>query len=643
MQEKYRLEREAHRTREDLLLVQSSKLRQAGDFLQATLDALTARIAILDATGEIVAVNAAWKDQPGEHPLIGGRCVERTNYLDSCREAARKGVEHATSIATDARAVLAGDRAGTYLEYSCRVAGAERWFSVHISLFRDADPPHVVVAHEDITQRKLAEEQLYRLAFHDPLTGLSNRALFEEHLSQAIDRSREQPARRFAVLFLDFDGFKLINDSLGHAVGDQLLVAIARRLEKCARPGDKVARLGGDEFVILVEDVQDGDDVTRLAESVRDTLRDAFSIEGRQIFITASVGIALNPSGLCQGARSVLRDADMAMYHAKRTGRGRHAIFNPAMHDRAVARLNLESELRRSIDRRQLTVHYQPIISLESGAVAGFEALVRWNHPTRGLIEPTEFVPIAEETGLILPLGSWVLRESCRWLRSWQADRPGLALLTLSVNLSGRQLEQPDFTEQVDRILHETGLAPSGLRLEVTENVAMRDAEHAAFTLHHLRELGIRVSLDDFGTGYSSLNYLQRMPIDVLKIDRSFVTPIHGEGRDSDIVRTILVLAQQLRMDVVAEGVETVAQYEWLRDVGCRFGQGFFFSRALDGDSALSLLERTPVSYAAADTIQPLRLVCSSAVPAPHLSQRTVDLTSSRLLHRGAERKLVLP
>ncbi|MGC8641411.1 MAG: GGDEF/EAL domain-containing response regulator [Isosphaeraceae bacterium] len=641
MQEKHHRERETHRIREELLLEQSRKLRQAGDFLQATLDALAARIAILDATGKIVAVNAAWKDQPGGHPLIGAHCIEHKSYLETCHEAARNGVQHATLIADDVQAVLAGRRSGTYLEYGCHIDGEERWFGIHISLFHEADPAHVVVAHEDITQRKLTEEQLYRLAFHDPLTGLSNRARFEDHLSQAIQRVQEHPACHFAVLFLDLDGFKLINDSLGHAVGDQLLVAIARRLEKCLRHGDKVARLGGDEFVILIEDVRDVADVTRLAESVGGTLRHAFWIEGRQIFITASIGIALHPSGLIEGARSVLRDADMAMYHAKRTGRGRHAIFDPSMHDQAIARLNLESELRSSIEHEEFRVHYQPIISLATGAVAGFEALVRWDHPTRGLVDPAEFVPIAEETGLILPLGTLVLRESCRWLRSWQEQRSGLSRLTLSVNLSGRQLEQPDFAEQVDQILQETGLDASGLRLEVTESVAMRDAERVALTLHRLRKLGIRVSLDDFGTGYSSLNYLQRLPIDILKIDRSFVTPIHGEGRDSDIVRTILVLAQQLRMDVVAEGVETVVQYQWLRDVGCRFGQGFYFSRALDGDSALSLLETSPVSFAMTDTTQPVRLVRGSAVLPPHLAQCTLDPAFSPILHGGAKRKLV--
>jgi diguanylate cyclase (GGDEF)-like protein len=630
MQETQRLERETHRTREDLLLEQGRGLKRASEFLQATLDALTARIAILDAGGKIVAVNAAWGDQEDGHPVVGRRCPVGTSYPESCLEAGRGGMEHGADIAADVRAVLDGQRSGTYLEYACRVAGEDRWFAVHIRRFRDADSAHVVVAHEDITQRKVAEEQLYHHAFHDPLTGLPNRALFEEHLSRAIRRAGQQEDGRFAVLFLDFDGFKLINDSLGHAVGDQLLVAIARRLEASLRRGDKVARLGGDEFVILVEEAQGLDDVARLADGIRERLKPPFSIEGHEIFITASIGIAMNPTTPDHGPRNLLRDADLAMYHAKGKGRGRYAIFHRNLHDRAIARLNLESELRRSIEHQELRVHYQPIISLGTGVISGFEALVRWSHPTRGSIDPEEFVPIAEETGLILPLGTWVLRESCNWLRAWQAQRPGPMPVTMSVNLSGRQLEQPNLVEQIDRILRETGLDPRALRLEVTESVAMKDAERATEVLQRLRRLGIRVSLDDFGTGYSSLNHLYRLPIDVLKIDRSFVSRIGDEGRNSEIVRIILMLAQQLRMEVVAEGVETMVQYEWLRSVECRYGQGYYFSRALDGDSAMALLQSGTVPEMGIEGTAPLRpgrdldLVDSrlKSGPAPHTSLR---------------------
>ena len=444
-------------------------------------------------------------------------------------------------------------------------------------------------------------------------------------------------------MFLDFDGFKLINDSLGHTVGDQLLVAIARRLEACLRRGDRIARLGGDEFVILVEDARDLDDVARLAEGIRETLRPTFSIEGHEIFITASIGIAMNPTTPDQGPRNLLRDADMAMYHAKGKGRGRYAIFNRTLHDRAIARLDLESELRRSIEHQELRVHYQPIISLATGTISGFEALVRWSHPTRGPIDPEEFVPIAEETGLIFPLGSWVLRESCRWMRSWQAHQPRALPMTISVNLSGRQLEQPNLVEQIDRTLRETGLDPRDLRLEVTESVAMKDAERATATLQKLRRLGIRVSLDDFGTGYSSLNYLYRLPIDILKIDRSFVSRIDGDGRDSEIVRIILMLAQQLRLEVVAEGIETPVQYEWLRGVECRYGQGYYFSRALDGESAMALLDSGPELHRAVGATSPVRLVWDVAHADSRQMTCPVDLEASRLDHVGPGRTPVPP
>ena len=317
----------------------------------------------------------------------------------------------------------------------------------------------------------------------------------------------------------------------------------------------------------------------------------------------------MNPTTPDQGPRNLLRDADMAMYHAKGKGRGRYAIFNRTLHDRAIARLDLESELRRSIEHQELCVHYQPIISLATGTISGFEALVRWSHPTRGPIDPEEFVPIAEETGLIFPRGPGSCANRAGGCDPGRRTQPRALPMTISVNLSGRQLEQPNLVEQIDRTLRETGLDPRDLRLEVTESVAMKDAERATATLQKLRRLGIRVSLDDFGTGYSSLNYLYRLPIDILKIDRSFVSRIDGDGRDSEIVRIILMLAQQLRLEVVAEGIETPVQYEWLRRVECRYGQGYYFSRALDGESAMALLDSGPELHRAVGSTSPVRLV----------------------------------
>ena len=469
--------------------------------------------------------------------------------------------------------------------------GKEVWAHLGMSLVRDghAKPLHLIFQIQDITDRKRAEEQLLHDAFHDALTGLPNRALFMDHVKMAIQRSRRSGDRLFAALFLDLDRFKIINDSLGHMVGDQLLVGIAHRLEACLRPGDTVARLGGDEFTILLEDLGDTDDCIDVARRVQEAVSQPFNIGGHEVFTTASIGIALSSTGY-ERAEDLLRDADTAMYRAKMMGKKRHVVFDKEMHDRAMELLQIETDLRRAITRHELFLNYQPIVSLSTGKVSSFEALVRWRHPERGLVMPSEFIPVAEETGLIIPLGQWVLNEACRQMREWQKIYRIDRGVTMSVNLSSRQFSQADLIEQVSAALRETGLHPSNLKLEITESMVMENFDTAIDMLAQLRGLGVGLSIDDFGTGYSSLSYLHRFPIDTLKIDRSFVTQMTDNAENAEIVRTIVTLARSLDMNVIAEGVETRDQLGRLRGLGCDFGQGYLFSKAVAAGQALEIL-----------------------------------------------------
>jgi diguanylate cyclase (GGDEF)-like protein len=584
-------EAEAQRLRESMLLRERESLRESRQFFQSTLDALSTQIAILDESGKIIAVNAAWGRQDRGNPLVGPACGEGTNYLDACRSALGNGVEEATTIATGIGSVFLNVRDEFSLEYPCHTADERRWFSVRATRFQGSNRVRVVVAHEDITQRKMAEEQLLHDAFHDALTDLPNRALFMDRLRRAILRANRQENYRFAVLFLDLDGFKVVNDSLGHATGDQLLIAIGRRLELGMRRGDTLTRLGGDEFAILADDIHDVNDAILLAERVRNDLKAPFNLGRHEVFATASIGIALGSKDY-ERPEDLLRDADTAMYRAKAQGKEHHVVFDTAMHTSVVERLRLETDLRRAIERCEFQVHYQPIVALRTGRIAGFEALLRWDHPERGPIAPSVFIPLVEETGLILPLGLWVLRAACRQLHAWQERAPELSELRMSVNLSSKQLAQPDLTEQIDQILEETGVAPGDLKLEITESVIMEHPQSAAEVLQRLKDRGIRLSLDDFGTGYSSLSYLHRFPFDTLKVDRSFVSRLDVEDGDPVIVRTIVNLAHNLGMHVIAEGVETEGQVERLRDMGCQYAQGYYFSRPVNGDSAGALLKR---------------------------------------------------
>ncbi|HEY0430733.1 MAG TPA: EAL domain-containing protein [Pyrinomonadaceae bacterium] len=437
-----------------------------------------------------------------------------------------------------------------------------------------------------------SKEHFRHAAFHDALTGLPNRSLLIDHLKLAIERSKVQHDHLFAVLFIDLDRFKNINDSLGHNTGDQLLVAIAARIGDGLRPTDTIARLGGDEFAILLDGLEDWTIATSVAERVQSELLKPFRLNGHEVYITASIGIRLSADGR-DDAENMLRDADTAMYRAKDNGKARHELFHGSMHTRAVALLKLENDLRRAIERKEFFVQYQPIVSLETEVLVGFEALVRWNHPERGLVSPDEFIPLAEETGLITEIGCWVLHEACKQLRTWQTAL-GRETLTMSVNLSGKQLTQTDLIQQIQDILQQTELNPSWLRLEITESVVMENAELATNTLLQLRKLGVHLSIDDFGTGYSSLSYLHRFPVNTLKIDRSFIGRMAEGDENAEIVRTICTLANNLGMQVVAEGVETREQLKQLRSLHCEYGQGFLFSKPVDPEAATVMVLENP-------------------------------------------------
>lgn len=444
----------------------------------------------------------------------------------------------------------------------------------------------------DITERKNAEEQLLHDAFHDPLTGLANRAFLMHHLRLIVERRRKPKNNLYAVLFLDFDRFKFINDSLGHAEGDKLLKYIARRLESCVRDGDLAARLGGDEFVILLPELAETSEALLIAERILNDLKHSFDLSGNEIFMTTSIGIALSTAGHAR-ADEMLHAADIALYHAKANGKAQYQVFDPKMQEQAARQTQFEVELRRALERSEFCLDYQPIINLETGELIGFEALVRWNHPTRGKILPEEFVPVAEENRLILPLGKWILQESCRQMRQWQDNHPSAASLILSVNVTRKQFLHFDFAEQVAATLRVSGLDAKCLKIEILESHIIENTEVAAAMMTRLRALGVEIILDDFGTGYSSLSYLRRFPADYLKIDCSFISQMTQSRENGEIVHAVIKLAQNLKIKVIAEGVETGDQLELLQLLDCEYGQGHFLSKPLTPETATELIGET--------------------------------------------------
>jgi diguanylate cyclase (GGDEF)-like protein len=439
-------------------------------------------------------------------------------------------------------------------------------------------------------ERKKAEEQLTRQAYYDSLTNLPNRSLFMDRLQTAMEHEKRYPDHICAVLFLDVDRFKVINDGLGHVIGDQLLILISQRLRNSIRTIDTVSRFGGDEFAILMEDAKEESQVHRLADRIQNEMKLPFNVLGREIFATVSIGIVLSNLTDYSHPPELIRDADIAMYQAKARGKACYVIFDSTMHAEATTALWLETDLRRALGNSEFIVHYQPIISMEHHTLVGLEALVRWQHPSRGLLQPLDFILLAEDTGLIIPIGKWVLQEACRQLRQWQDQFPEYRNLTVSVNISGKVFAQSDFYDAVVTILRDAGLEARSLRLEVVERMLIDNPEPAAALLKKLQDLNVRIDIDDFGTGYSALNYLRHFPIHGLKIDRSFVSALTTDKTNAAIVRTIIALSRDLNLDVIAEGIETTEQMEAYRTMQGGYAQGFLISRPLDSTTMEEVL-----------------------------------------------------
>lgn len=549
--------------------------------LYSLMDNVPDSIYFKDTDGRYTLINTALAHHLGlKQP---GEAVGKTDFDFFSEEHAQPAYADEQSILQTGKALVSKE------EKEVLTNGRVSWVSTTKLPLRDSEG-HIIGTFgvsRDITEHKDAEEQLAYQAFYDKLTHLPNRALFMDRLEQQLHHAKREKNYLFAVLFLDLDRFKVINDSLGHLAGDQLLVDIAERLKECVRDNDTVARLGGDEFTILLDDIMHIKDATRVAERIQKRLKLPFKLCGQEVFTTASIGIAICTS-VYDKPDDLLRDADTAMYRAKELGKARYIVFDEGMHTQAMELLQLEADLRRAVERREFEVYYQPIVSLEKNIgdsnclAVGFEALVRWQHPERGLVSPAEFLPLAEETGLILPIDWLVLQEACRQVKAWHWQSDPATRPFINVNFSAKQFAHISLVEQVKQILCDTGLEGRYLRLEITESVIMENVPYLHTIFSELRELGVQVYLDDFGTGYSSLSYLHRFPIDALKIDRSFISRLALKNGSSEIVRATMTLAHSLGMPVVAEGIETAEQLALLQTMGCDYGQGYYFSKPLE-------------------------------------------------------------
>lgn len=544
-------------------------------FSRAIFDALPQHIAIIDSKGVIIAVNKAWRDfaiSASDQPKA---LCEGANYFDACDDTEGDGLQTAEAYAQGIRAVMDGTLLEFSLEYPCHAPTQQCWFNGRVSRFPGEGPLQIVISHENITELKLAEKAVQQLAQYDPLTQLPNRMLLQDRLGQILAKA-EREKLKAAVLFLDLDRFKLINDSLGHAAGDQLLKIVASRLMDCVRRSDTVARHGGDEFIIVLPAVQQTEDVTFTAQKILHAMSAPVTLEGQEVFTSTSIGIALYPND-ARDSDSLIRCADMAMYRAKETGRNNYQFFSAEMNVQVIQRLTMESGLRHALDRNELELYFQEQTDLKSGKIVGAEALLRWRHPDLGLLLPGEFLSMAEETGMILPIGEWVLRTACAQNRLWQKE--GLPLMRMAVNLSRRELHHPGLIETLSKILAETGLAPHWLELEMTENLLSNNCDVTEERLRQLKKLGVLLSIDDFGTGLSSLRNLQKLPIDRIKIDHSFLKTFDTHTESTAIIKTIIAMAHNLGPKVIAEGVETNEQKFFLTLHDCDEIQGYYFSR----------------------------------------------------------------
>jgi diguanylate cyclase (GGDEF)-like protein/PAS domain S-box-containing protein len=512
-----------------------------------------------------------------------------------------------TSVLSFLTAVSGGEGHTGLIEFRMRRTDGTWVFveTLRTSLLQDPHVKGIVLNTRDISERKRFEEQLQHQAFHDPITNLANRALFRDRVEHAIERQKRDH-KPIAVLFMDLDDFKTINDSLGHAAGDGVLKEVGDRLKRALRAADTAARLGGDEFAILLEDGGEGIQAADVADRIMQMLDEPFTLEGKEVFVRASIGIAVSGGNGEVGEEAeeeLLRNADVAMYMAKEKGKGRYQVFEPEMHDTALRRLELKADLQRALEHNEFVLHYQPVIELQTGKITGVEALIRWVHPERGMVQPLEFIPLAEETGLIVPIGHWVLREACRYAVELLEQFHEGPTFHMAVNLSARQLARPEIVDEVRDVLAETGLTPSALILEITESMVMQDMELAIERLNQLKQLGVLLAIDDFGTGYSSLNYVRRFPVDILKVDKSFIDGVSEGGESSALTAAVIELAGILNLKPVAEGIERADQLERLIELNCDLGQGFLFARPLAPDALHALLEERSDMQAEADAL----------------------------------------
>ncbi len=559
------------------------------DQLTIVLESMDDAIVLLDCKRQVVFVNSAAKTTLEREVYRFTNPLWREAIPVASEQMASETFLYANAGSSSAP-LTGGSQRGAEsakLLWIRKTAQHGIWVTAVERLLRDKQGHRQgsMIVCRDISDHKRAEEKLLHDAFHDQLTGLPNRTLLLRQLDQSIARSRQFPGYQFAVIFLDLDRFKLINDSLGPTVGDQLLIAVSERLQACIDGNDTLVRLGGDEFAILLTDTGGMGRAHQMAERIEQELVLPFNLNGHEVFADVSMGIAGDRRDY-ERPEEVLRDADIAMHHAKGQGKSCYQMFDKAMHVDAVKLLQLETDMRRAVDRKEFQVYYQPIMSLQGGEIAGFEALARWQHPQRGLIAPSEFIPIAEETGLIIPLGLWVLRESCWQMKQWQLQFPQAKDWTVSVNISGRQLVKPHFIAQIQHVLSETQLSPRNLKLEITESVLLDNSDGIIRVLKQLQALGLQLAMDDFGTGYSSMSYLLNFPFNTLKIDRSFINSMELSSKKLGIVRSIINMSSNLEMNVIAEGIETNDHLAQLKVLRCGYGQGHLFAHALDPQSA---------------------------------------------------------
>lgn len=567
------------------------RLEESEERFRGLIENLQVGVVLTGSDGEILVSNRAALNLLGveEDGLLGKRLLDAL-----CEGAVREdGSPFPADELPPLRAIASGRPVRDAVVGISRPAVGDRaWLLVNAEpqLAPDGGVRQVICTISDVTERKALEEQLAYRAYHDVLTGLPNRALFLDRLQNALVGSRRREDR-VAVLFVDLDNFKLVNDSLGHEVGDRLLVEVAGRLDKSLRPADTLARLGGDEFAVMLTNISGIRDVLVVVARLLERLEAPVALQGEEVTVTASIGVSLAVSGEASPA-DLMREADAAMYRTKRGGKAGYSVFDPSLHAEALRRLELESQLRRAVEREEFTLHYQPIVNLGSGDVWGMEALIRWEHPYRGLVYPSQFVPLAEETGLIIPMGRWVLQEACRQARGWQREDAGLPGPIMLANLSANQLRGVDIVQSVEQMLAGSGLGVCCLALDITESALLKAEEEKDGALARLREMGVRISIDDFGTGYSSLSYLKHLPADILKIDKSFVGGVGENVEDTAIVSMVIDLAHTLGMEVIAEGVESAGQLAQLMEMGCDMAQGYYFARPLPPEAASQFLPK---------------------------------------------------